>query len=603
MTQSQEFIAQIYLKIDGGSVSGEIMDNLMAVEVDDSLLLPDMFSINLRDSSFSLIDSEQFSPGKSVEIKVKASGQSSTSKLFAGEITAIEPQFWPDKGATMRIRGYDQSHRLHRGKQTKTYIQTTDSDIAQNIARDCGVGANVDSTREVHEYIYQHNQTNMEFLQERAESNGYRMYVEEGTLNFRREPDSEPQVPELVYGDNLRRFEPRLTTAQQVNEVIVRSWDPRTKKEIVGQASTPQDTPQVGEQGNGGQAAQRAFNMTSKEIVVDRPVATQAEADELAQSICDEIGNAFIQAEGLCEGNPLVHAGAIIEVKGVGQRFSGRYRITHAVHRYDEDGYMTHFTISGRRSNTLGALLASKNNGTGNVVIGIVTNNNDPDGWGRVKVKFPTLPGNDESNWARLVTPMAGDGRGIEFIPEVNDEVLVTFEYGDINRPFVIGALWNGVDKPPEGSDQVVNSTGMVEKRVIRSRSGHTILLDDTDGGEKISIIDKTKKNSLEIDSKSNSVSIKTQGGHQIVLDGSTGQEKIDVIDKTGKNSVKIDSMQNSISIESAMQLKLKAQTIEIDAGASMKIKAGAAMNLECAMTTVKGTGVLTLEGGLVKIN
>jgi uncharacterized protein involved in type VI secretion and phage assembly len=385
--------------------------------------------------------------------------------------------------------------------------------------------------------------------------------------------------------------------------VIVRSWDPRTKKEIVGQASTPQDTPRVGEQGNGGQVAQRAFNVTSKEIVVDRPVATQAEADEMAQSICDEIGNAFIQAEGICEGNPLVHAGAIVEVKGVGQRFSGRYRITHAVHRYDDSGYTTHFTVSGRRSNTLGALLASKNNGKGNVVVGIVTNNNDPDGWGRVKVKLPTMPGNDESNWARLVTPMAGNGMGIQFIPEVNDEVLVTFEYGDINRPFVIGSLWNGKDKPPEGNGDVVSSTGKVEKRIIRSRSGHTILLDDSDGKENISIVDKTKKNTFQIDSKSNSVLIKTQGGHQIVLDGSSGQEKIDIIDKTGKNSVKIDSMQNSISVESGMQLKLKAQNIEIDAGASMKIKAGASMNVECAMTTVKGSGVLTLEGGLVKIN
>ena len=153
MTQSQDFIAQIYLKVDGSSVSEEIMDGLISAEVDDSLLLPDMFSMNLRDPSFTLIDSNQFGLGKPVEISVKASGQSSTSKLFAGEITAIEPQFWTDKGATVTIRGYDQSHRLHRVKRTKTYVQSTDSDIAQTIARESGLRASVDSTREVHEYI------------------------------------------------------------------------------------------------------------------------------------------------------------------------------------------------------------------------------------------------------------------------------------------------------------------------------------------------------------------------------------------------------------------------------------------------------------------
>jgi uncharacterized protein involved in type VI secretion and phage assembly len=413
----------------------------------------------------------------------------------------------------------------------------------------------------------------------------------------------------LEWGINLLDFEARLTTSQQVTEVTVRGWDPKTKKEIIGQATTPQDTPQVGERRSGGDAAKRAFNIESKEIVTNRPVATQAEADALAQSICDEMGNAFIQAEGTCFGNPAVHAGAIVELKGVGQRFSGRYRITQAVHRYDDRGYMTHFTISGRRANTLGQLLTTKAGGRPSVVVGIVTNNRDPDGLDRVKVKFPTLPGNEESHWARLVSPMAGDGRGFEFIPEVNDEVLVAFEHGDTHRPFILGALWNGKDKPPEGSDKIVSSTGKVEKRIIRSRSGHTITFDDTDGGEKVSIVDKTGKNSIEVDSQKNSVTIgaqdkteiNTMSGHKILLDDKAG--KVEVVDKTGKNFIKIDSAQNSISIESAMQLKLKAQMIEIEAGTNMKIKAGAMMDIESPMTTMKADGILTIQGKPVKIN
>jgi len=463
----------------------------------------------------------------------------------------------------------------------------TDSDIAQNIARDCGLKTQVDSTREVHEYICQDNQTAMEFLQDRAQRIGYRMYVEDDTLNFRQAPDPEPEIPALEWGIDLIDFEARLTTTQQVTEVNVRGWDPKTKKEIIGRATTPQDTPQVGESRSGGEAAKRAFNIESKEIVTNRPVVSQAEADALAQSICDEMGNAFIQAEGTCFGNPKVHAGAIIEIKGVGQRFSGRYRVTHALHRYDLDrGYTTHFTISGRRANTIGELLSPKNGNKRGVVIGIVTNNSDPDGLGRVKVKFPTLPGNEESHWARLVTLMAGNGRGIEFIPEVNDEVLVAFEHDDTNRPFILGSLWNGKDKPPEGSDKLVSSTGKVEKRIIRSRSGHTITLDDTDGAEKISIVDKTEKNSIDINSKSNSLEIQagskvevhTQDGHKIVLDSS------------------------GIVIEAAAakDLTLKGQNIKIEANMGLDMKANMDVKIEGNMTSVKGKMNMDLDGGLM---
>ena len=96
-----------------------------------------------------------------------------------------------------------------------------------------------------------------------------------------------------------------------------------------------------------------------------------------------------------------------------------------------------------------------------------------------MKVKFPWLA-NDESAWARLAVPMAGAGRGFYFIPEVNDEVLVAFEQGDINRPYVIGCVWNGRDAPPEPASKVVDASGKVNQRILKSRLGHTITIDDS---------------------------------------------------------------------------------------------------------------------------
>lgn len=197
------------------------------------------------------------------------------------------------------------------------------------------------------------------------------------------------------------------------------------------------------------------------------------------------------------------------------------------------------------------------------VAVGIVTNNQDPEKRGRVKVNLPWRGENDESHWARVVSPMAGSGRGMVFYPEVNDEVLVAFEQGDINHPYIIGGLWNSQDLPPE-----TNSNGENNIRKIKSRSGHELTFDDTPQQEK--------------------VEIKTQGGHMLVLDDTSGQEKIEITDKTGSNRIVIDSVKNSITMECAMQLTIKAGMLEIEGTSSLSLKSNA---------------ILTIQGMPVKIN
>jgi len=199
------------------------------------------------------------------------------------------------------------------------------------------------------------------------------------------------------------------------------------------------------------------------------------------------------------------------------------------------------------------------------VAVGVVTNNKDPQGMGRVKVRFPWREHQDESYWARVATLMAGKDRGSFFLPEVGDEVLVVFEREDIRHPYVVGGLWNGRDKAPE-----TNSDGKNNIRKIKSRSGHEIIFNDDH---------ETKKEKVEIH---------TKAGHKVLLDDAAGSEKIEVRDKSGSNFIVIDSLQNSITIESTAQLKIKSQKIDIEAGAAM---------------TLKASGALTIQGAIVKIN
>jgi uncharacterized protein involved in type VI secretion and phage assembly len=142
------------------------------------------------------------------------------------------------------------------------------------------------------------------------------------------------------------------------------------------------------------------------------------------------------------------------------------------------------------------------------VVVGIVTNNQDPEGYARVRVKFPWLDEDSESAWARIVSFMAGDDRGAVFLPEVGDEVLVAFEHGDPRFPYVLGALYNGKDAPPEK-----NASGHNDVRIIKSRSGHVIRLTDAAGGEKIEIVDKTGRNKITIDSGNKKITISAPDG------------------------------------------------------------------------------------------
>lgn len=192
------------------------------------------------------------------------------------------------------------------------------------------------------------------------------------------------------------------------------------------------------------------------------------------------------------------------------------------------------------------------------VAIAVVTNNQDPENEGRVKLKYPWRNDEDESQWARVITFMAGNEMGGYFLPQVNDEVLVAFEKGDINYPYVIGSLWSGKMKPPEN-----NSDGENNRRLIKSRSGHKIILDDKNGSEKIEIMDKTEKNLITIDTASNTITITTD--KDILLKAPNGK----------------------ITLE-AMQLELKSQAAaKIEAGANLDIKASANMTIKGAMVMI----------------
>jgi uncharacterized protein involved in type VI secretion and phage assembly len=194
------------------------------------------------------------------------------------------------------------------------------------------------------------------------------------------------------------------------------------------------------------------------------------------------------------------------------------------------------------------------------VVVAIVTNNEDPENLHRVKVRFPWLDGSTESYWARVATPMAGNNRGLYFLPEVDDEVLVAFEHGAIDSPCVIGSLWNGKDTAPESNSDHQNTN-----RTLRSRSGHVIRFADQDGGGSIQIIDETTSNRIIVNSRDNTITIESQS--DIVIKSATGKVKIEAlagVEITSQTDVKIQANTN-VDVTASALMNLKGSLIKLN--------------------------------------
>jgi len=570
MPRAQNIASQLEILLDGSAISSEIDAQLLEVTVDQNAFLPAMFTILLRDPSMNIINTGPFDLTKSIEIKAETDSGTKVS-LIKGEITGLEPSFREGMVVDLLVRGYDKSHRLYRETKSEAYLNKKDSDLAKEFASNAGLTAQVDVTTTVYDAIYQDNQTDLAFLMKRAWRIGYECFVADGKLYFRKPPESGTTAT-LTYGQDLVEFFPVISLAEQVDEVQVKGWDWKTNEAIQGKAQKGKQYPKTGEKKDGGSWA-GSFG-TGIKIIVNQPVVSQAEANQLAQARLNEVSGAFETADGRALRRPDIKAGEFVKLEQLGTRFSGTYAVTSATHTYAAGGLETRFTVSGSRSGLLFEQMSHQSpiEKWGGVVPAVVTNTEDPEDSGRVKVKYPWMSNDAESWWARVVNPGAGKEAGFYVIPEVADEVVVAFEHGDINQPYVLGGVWSGKNKiPPSGAGA---STG--EKPLVRtwtSIKGHEITMYDNADG-KIEI--KTKDGHiLVMDDTNKKIEVKTSGGHTMLLDDQ-GQ-KVEV-KTSGGNKVVMEAA--GVTIESTANMKLKA-------GAMLDIEAGGMVNIKGSMVNI----------------
>jgi phage protein D len=580
--------------IEGKALPPEVVPLLTSAYVDDSQRLPDMFSLRFRDPGRMVLAKTNAKVGAKVKVGVMTATASAPEPLIEGEITALEAEF--DAGGTFTvIRGYDQAHRLFRGRRTASYVQMTASDIATKVAQRAGLKVGtVTATRTVFPHLSQAGQTDWDLLELLARDSGFEVAVRDGSFSFTPPAQaakapapgngSGPNPLVLELGKDLLRFRSVLSSAQQVGRVEVRGWDVATKQPLT--ATAPAQTRSAELPTVKPEDLAKVFGDPTY-VSTDVPYRTQAEVDEAAASLAEEIAGTFAEFEGVARGNPQVRAGAAVSVTGLGEPFDGKYTVTTSRHRFDPTtGYTTSFSVTGRQNRSLLGLTSggsATRSAPAGVVVGVVDDIADPERSGRVRLQFPWLAEEYVSDWARTLQPGAGKDRGWSMLPEVGDEVLVCFEQADFSRPVVLGGLYNGVDTISSGPADLVDSgSGAVNRRSLVSRLGHRVdLLDQSGAKEGVRVATTGDKLLLNLDHAKTTITVHADG--KVLIEGSQG--------------VTIDSASSAMELKGG-QISLKATGgVTVDGGSGpVSVKSGSQLTLD-------GGAMCSMSAALVKIN
>jgi phage protein D len=557
---AREHVASASITVAGRRLDLEVMNQIEKIEVRNHRGLPDMATIRMTDPEGKHVKDPPFKIGDEVEVRLGELDAASPAPVFAGEVVTYEPEF-TTTAAILSVRAYDKSHRLHRNRRSQTFQDMTVADVVKKVLDQNALTAGtIESTSTVHEFLQQSMESDLDFISRLAAGENCEVGVAEGKVFLQRESNGSGPVPTAEWRKNVKSFKPRVSASQQHDRVKVTSYDPRTKRAIVGEATAPTAIPKVAQE-----ARENGKKFGGSELLVaDRIAHTADEAKLLAQSTLDKLASGSFEAEGVVDGNPLVKAGGRIKLDGFGP-FDGEYAVSGVTHVYGHGDFRTRFTISGRNPRTLTDVMRPKaeRDWTQGLVIGLVTNNKDPDKLGRVRVKFAALGDNMEGAWARIALPGAGKDAGMAFLPMVDDEVVVGFEHGDTRRPVVLGALHNAVDTPraemagdPDGGSLIVygrKDAAINTEKALKIAAKEKMVVTVEGGSDGPGDYSLDAKNTFEIKA------------------GSTLK-----IESTGEMSLKSTA---GITLEATGPLKLKGATVDIEASATVNVK-GSLINL-----------------------
>ncbi|GAA0587822.1 VgrG-related protein [Streptomyces crystallinus] len=623
------FSSVLNVTFRGMELPSDIADLLVAGTVDQGVGVPASFRLTFRDPARLVLDKLKMKFGTEVVITPIADGQGTGVPLLTGEVTAMEVDF-DGAGTFTVIRGYDYGHRLMRQRRVVAYRNQLASDIARTIAVQNGVRiGRIDTTRTLYEFLSQPNVSDWDFLARLADENKMVMSLDaKGRFHFvrpkassgapstRTDSDKSPFV--LRARRDILRLRAAVTAADQVGQVESRGWNVTTKKKIKETQRVSTDT----SIGIGIDSARIARKFASAKLVeTEAPYDTVSEVRHAAEALAADVTSSFAELEVVVRGNPKLRPGVPVALARVGSPFEGKYTVTSVQHVFgDGKHYESWVNVTGRQWRSLYGLASGGGGAEGGaarlpgVVNALVTDVQDPLEQGRVKLTFPWLDDTYVSDWVRSVQ-WGGKGGGGVFPMDVGDEVLVGFDRGALDHPFVIGGLYNGRDKPTPNavplhhglkkqatrhtlSDRKGNRVDLLSQQTGPREQGVRIAT----GNDRLTIsLDRTKTE-ITVDS-AGAVSIK--GGRSVSVEAGTD------LDLRAKRNVSIRGG-GSVSIQGSGLVSLRslggvvgvsaASVLDFKAGAAATMTAGAGVQINSTANVGIRAATLLLNG-LVMVN
>ncbi len=449
-------IPKLSIEMDGVPIPAEDARTLAEVRVHQSLSLPTVCELIFHEPGSTLFDDASLLPGTSLQIRVEGF----LENLFAGEVTAVTYEYGPSRERRVLIRGYDCLHRLRKRQPVGAHVQVNLNELAQTLVMDLGLRVEAVDSGPLRQNIIQYNQSDFDLMAEVAEKCGLYFVLRNNVLHLITLEGIGNQVS-LVLGSSLLEARIEVNTDSICHSVETSGWDPHRVESVSGRADRARVNRQIAVH-----LASHRVGGSGQRTIVDAVVQDDRQADGIAQAELDRRVAREVVLWGIAEGDPRLQPGTPLGVSGVAESLAGRYVLTTVKHILDHNrGYICEIDTSPPQPRPRPSMAGS--------TLGVVSQVDDPDGMGRVRVVLPNY-GGVETSWLPVVVPGAGPDKGLIALPDIEDRVLVLLLNADPDQAVVLGGLY-GVNRPPDAG----LADGIVRRYTFTTPGAQRIRLDD----------------------------------------------------------------------------------------------------------------------------
>ncbi len=543
---------------------------------------------DMPDKTFPISDTNDFKPGAA--IKISAGYGDGEDTIFEGIVIKHAVQISGQNESRLVIECRDKAVKMTVGRKNANYVDKKDSDIISTLVGNAaGLTADVAATTVEHKELVQYYCSDWDFMLARADANGLLVIATDGTVAVKAPATSAEPTLKVTYGIDLIEFNAEIDARTQYTSAQAVSWDMKTQAAITGTDASP---PTLNAQGDLTSATlAEVLGLASYRMQTAAPTTKEA-LTEWAKAQQLKSGLARIQGSMSFQGSAKATVGGLIELEGVGTRFSGKVFVSGVTHEIREGDWVTeaHFGLSPQWFTEQPDVTAPRAAGLLPAVeglqVGVVMKlDGDPESEQRIQVSVPVMQAETEGVWARLLQFHGSNTFGSFFVPEVGDEVVLGYFNNDPSHPVILGSLYSSKQVPPYALEAENNTKAIVTrcKSKIEFNEKDKIITITTPGNNKIVLSDKDKSILLQ-DQNNNKVELNSSG---ITLD-SPKDIKI-----SAKGGITLDAV-NAITITSKADVKSAGLNVNCEAKVGFVAKGNASAELSAAgQTVVKGAMVM----------